>query len=141
MQSYGTAVIIDGVFIKQDPDHFRSDPRRRNAVRYSGDAKVEIAPKPTVSNSQSTFLIDLHYRDYKRNYSDIGLQPTKSVVEFKKTLRRVASTTGVVADLKKIVANYAGDIEASKLRKRSIALGKIHKTISGEVFKFPLTNL
>ena len=136
MKSYGTAVIIDGVFVEQNS--LPSESERRSAVRYSDRVESEISPKLITNNSESTFLINLYYRDYKRTYQEEVLQSTNSVVEFKKTFRRVASTKNAIADLKKIVANYAGNIEAGKIRRRSIALGKIHKTISGEVFKFPL---
>lgn len=136
MKSYGTAVIIDGVFVKNDA--LPNDPSRRGMVRYSENTRPEITPKIVVNNSESTFVVDLYYRDYKRNFKEGVLQQTNSVVEFKKTIRRIAPTNRSISELKKTVAEYAGPIEAGKLRRRSIALGKIHKTISGEIFKFPL---
>jgi hypothetical protein len=131
MSSYGTVVIQDGVYEPaiQDPS------LRRAPVRMAGEAAPlppRIVQKPGLVN----FVVELHYKSYRNIYSGGAAVPLGLTVEYAKKFTRVASDRNPVSDIKKFVSNFASCDEASKLRKRIIAISRIHKSISNETFRF-----
>lgn len=140
-RSYGTVSIQDGVYVYKDQTP--SERERRGFVRYSEEYVPEIFPKTFIkSNKLSSFAVDLKYRDYKYVYRQSGrpLATTLST-DYDKQFNRVASSKNPIADVKLFISEYAGCSEAHKLRKRAIALSRIHNSISEEVFRFGIQDL
>lgn len=131
--NFGTLVIIDGSHHQDAP----SDAAfRRGLVRIDGALAPPLAPRsnyPGVS-----FVVELNYSAPVHAMSG-GLQNVANMnVSYAKRYRRLASEGNPLKDAKNFVANFAGCDEAHKLRKRAIALSRIKRSISGEVFRFPL---
>lgn len=139
-KSYGTVVIQDGVYIRKDPALSEAERRQRRGVaRYYEEVNREIYPQFTSkSNGTKTFDVSLNYNDYKYAYKEGRRSYATNInIDYSKNYKRI-SGKNVLRDVKNFVSEYAGCCEASKLRKRIIALEKIHDTISNVNFKFSL---
>lgn len=133
MSSYGTVVIQDGVY---EPGFL--DPAYRNApVRMAGEPPP-VSPKFVPKAGLVSFVVDLHYKSQRNIYSGGAAVPLGLTVEYGKTFTRIASDRNPVADVKRFTAQFAGCDEAVKLRRRMIAISRIHKSISDETFRFGL---
>lgn len=131
MPSYGTVTIQDGVYLPSEPDRrFRNAPVRADSPipRES----YGLAPKEGLK----TFQLELRYVQKKNIYASGSALGLPDSVEYSKSIRRVASASNPTRDLKRLVAQFSGCDEASKLRKRIIALSRIRNSISGETFRF-----
>jgi len=140
-RSYGTAQIQDGIYVYKDQTP--TERERRGFARYSEEYVSEIFPKSFVSsNDSSSFVVDLKYRDYKYVYRPSGRPLATNIsTEYDKQFVRVASSKNPISDLKTFVATYSDCEEAAKLRKRAIALSRIHTSISDEVFRFRIKEI
>jgi len=94
---------------------------------------ASVSGKPSKND---TFVVNLTYRESKY-YSDGTVNPV-SFAEFKKSHTRISPEKGLISSVKSFVSQFSGCDEAYKLRKRMIAISRIHKTISGEEFRFPI---
>lgn len=129
--SYGTVTIQDGVYLPSEPDRrFRSAP-----VRADIPAPAE-SNRLTPRGDLKTFEMELRYTQYKNIYFSGATLRLSEKVEYSKNIRRIASGSNPTRDLKRLVAQFSGCDEASKLRKRIIALSRIRNSISGETFRF-----
>jgi hypothetical protein len=141
-RSYGTLSINDGAYTFSEPLQNNVE-ERRGLVRYSSDYVPEIFPKVyRLLNNTKSFDLNLFYRDYKYFYRQ-GSAPiaTNLQVEYQKKTTRITSTKNPISDVKSFVSQYAGCDAAHKLRKRAIALARIHSSISDEVFRFGINDL
>lgn len=132
MKSYGTAVIQDGTYAYGEPE-----ARRSGLVSYSdfrNEPALKFFPKPS---GLKTFVVDLYYSESKNVYRE-GRNPqsTSIPISYSRQYRRVASGKNVVGDLKSFVSQFSGCDEAHKLKKRIIALTKLHGTVSSDTFRF-----
>ena len=84
-------------------------------------------------------MVDLNFIKDKYVLINSTAKSTNLSIEYKKQLRRV-SGKNTINDVASSVAPYSGCEEARKLRKRLIALERIHNSISGESFRFPIIN-
>lgn len=135
--NYGTIVIVDGSF--QAPPNPSPEGRRGFARMERGMDGALRPPMPAPKSGGTTLVMELHYN--KNAYLYGGPKSpiiTKVPVSYSKTVRRLSTSGGPVASAKRLVAEYAGCAEAHKVRGRAIALSRIHRSISGEVFRFPL---
>lgn len=132
ISSYGTVVIEDGIY---KPSPISDEAQRRAPVRMAGEPAA-IRPKIIPKGSLKTFVVNLHYTKSKDILSGGGIIPSGIFVSYDKQFRRISSDKNPVRDVKSFIANIAGCAEASKIRRRMIALSRIHDTISEEVFRF-----
>ena len=131
MQSYGTVVIQDGVYSTSKPEGtsgFATYPLSESVLSPTFSPKADA----------KTFVVDIHYLDYKYIYSGQKILPTVLPVNYDKRYARVASDKNTVGQVKSFIAQFAGCTEAQKVRRRAIALSKIHKSISDYTFIFPV---
>lgn len=129
--SYGTVTIQDGVYLPSEPDRrFRNVP-----VRVDVPASTPLN-RLTPRGDLKTFEMELRYTQYKNIYFSGAALRLSEKVEYSKNIRRIASGSNPTRDLKRLVAQFSGCDEASKLRKRIIALSRIRNSISGETFRF-----
>jgi|688.fasta_scaffold715721_1 hypothetical protein len=131
MQSYGTVVIQDGVYSTSKPEGtsgFATYPLSEGVLSPTFSPKAEA----------KAFVVDIHYLDYKYIYSGQKILPTVLPVNYDKRYARVASDKNTVGQVKSFIAQFAGCTEAQKVRRRAIALSKIHKSISDYTFIFPV---
>lgn len=130
--SYGTAQIQDGTYIMSDA------PSPVTGVARLGSEEERVLSPVFVPKASgiNTFIVDLHYRDYKYVYGSGKAIPTNLTAEYSKHYQRIVSSKNPVAKIKSFVSQYAGKDEASKLRKRMIAIERMHGSISNEVFRF-----
>lgn len=135
--NYGTIRIVDGVF-KAPP--IQDGRLRRGFTRLTpGPDGVLAPPMPTAKSGASTFVMNLHYNQYAYLWGGTkGPVPSRVPVRYSKTVTRLADPSNPVAAAKDLVVEYAGCDEGAKFRGRAIALSRIHNTISGEEFRFPL---
>jgi len=134
--NYGTLVITDGVFQPSLPPPSQG---RMGLVRMDGAlAPTSLSQKP----GGTTFVVELNYNDNARLYVS-GKSPaaTRIPVGYSKTYTRVSPGGSPLRAATEFVSKYAGCDEAHKVRRRAIALSRIHKTISGETFRFHLEAL
>lgn len=138
--NYGTLVIIDGVFQPSlpPPSQGRMGLARMERGPDGALAPTSLSQKP----GGTTFVVELNYNDNARLYVE-GKSPaaTRIPVGYSKTYTRVAPSGSPLRAATDFVAKYAGCDEAQKVRRRAIALSRIHKTISGETFRFSLEAL
>jgi len=142
--NYGTLVMVDGSFLPPPPP---SPAGRRGFVRMERGSDGALRP-PLLSPrpDAASIVMELYYNDKARVYGDDaygslgGPMVTNVNVGYAKTIRRLA-TGGAVSSAKRLVSEVAGCYEAHKFRGRAIALSRMHRTISGEVFRFPLEAL
>lgn len=134
--NYGTLVIVDGVY--QPP---QSSPEgRRGFARLERGNDGALRPPVLMSKPGSTtFVVDLFYNERAYLYGG-WKNPTFAGLntDYSRSVRRLAPGGNPLAAAKRVVSEYAGCDEAHKVRGRAIALSRIRKTISGEVFRFPL---
>jgi hypothetical protein len=88
----------------------------------------------------STFVVDLHYIDYKYVYRQGVPFATNLNIDYNKQYRRISPSKNTISNVRSFVNQFSGCEESHKLRKRMIALGSIHKTISNDTFRFPIKN-
>lgn len=132
-KSYGTVVIQDGTYF---PSSSLPDERQRRApVRMAGEPPA-IPPKFVPSGDMKTFVVNLHYTKSSNIFSGGGVLPSGLFVSYEKQFKRITSDKNPVRDVKFFVSQFSGCAEASKLRRRAIALSRIHNTISNETFRF-----
>lgn len=138
--NYGTLVITDGVFQSSlsPPSQGRMGLVRMERGVDGALAPTSLSQKP----DRTTFVVELNYNDNARLYIS-GKSPsaTRIPVGYSKTYTRVSPGGSPLRAATEFVSNYAGCDEAQKVRRRAIALSRIHKTISGEAFRFPLEAL
>lgn len=135
-KSYGTVFVQDGN--AKEEQHSKDS---NSFVRYYDNTKP-LGPKLIQKRSSlKSFTVDLHYFDYKYSFNK-KRQPSASnlLIEYSKEYRRISSGKNVVEDVTRSISQYSGCYEAKKLRKRLIALGRIHNTISEQTFKFPINH-
>lgn len=131
--AYGTVVIQDGVYV---PNHGSpTDSQRRSPVRFAGQTEA-IPPRLEPKSGLKTFVVDLYYSENRVVYSGGRVLSTDLKIDYSKQFTRIASDRNPVKDTKAFVAQFAGCDEASKLRKRIIALSRIHNSISNETLRF-----
>jgi hypothetical protein len=99
------------------------------------DASEFPGVKPS---GNSTFVVNLKYGDVQNIYLDGTVRPTSVSVDYRRSYSRISPDKGAIAAVKSFVTQFSGCEEAHKLRKRMIAIGRIHKTVSGEEFRFPI---
>jgi len=130
--SYGTVQIQDGIYIRSDA------PSPVTGVARLGREEERALPPVFVPKASGikTFIVDLHYKDYKYIYGSGKAVPTNFTIDHDKRYHRIVSSNNPVAKIKSFVGQYAGKAEASKLRKRMIAIERMHGSISNEVFRF-----
>ena len=130
--SYGTVQIQDGTYIMSDA------PSAVTGVARLGPQEERVLSPVFVPKASgiNTFIVDLHYREYKYVYGSGKAIPTNLTTEYGKRYQRIVSNRNPVAKVKSFVSQYAGKDEASKLRKRMIAIERMHGSISNEVFRF-----
>lgn len=135
--NYGTLVIVDGVDAPPPSDDGRS---RRGLVRMTPDEDGTLAPRVPMPKVGKTMLqLQLHYSQKARLYGgEKAPILTDLTVSYDRSVSRLSSRSNPIASAKSLVSHYAGCYEAAKFRGRALALARIHKTISGEVFRFPL---
>lgn len=149
--NYGTLVIVDGSFRPSPPP---APQGRRGLARMEMGPDGALRPPLLAQNTGlTTLVLDLHYNDLARLYADnnflrrrgpdnpdgqyTGPIVTDMPVGYNKTVKRLA-TGQTISSAKRLVSEFAGCSEAHKVRGRAIALLRMRKTISGEVFRFPL---
>jgi len=116
--SYGNLQIIDGIYNKN------KDPN--NPI---------LSAKP----GNLTFNVDLYYSKNAHIFNNnSNIQNINNYISYQKSFKRLASGANPIRDAKNFVAQFAGCDEASKLRKRIIALAKMKVSISNDVFRFPI---
>jgi hypothetical protein len=131
MQSYGTVVIQDGVYSTSKPEG------TSGFVTYPLSEGV-LSPTFSPKADAKTFVVDIHYLDYKYIYSGQKILPTVLPANYDKRYIRVASDKNTVGQVKAFISQFAGCAEAQKVRRRAIAISKIHKSISDYTFRFPV---
>lgn len=140
-RSYGTVSIQDGFY--ELNDEIPNDQERRGLVRYSSQYVPEIFPKVfRSSNELQSINLNVYYRDYKYVYHS-GFRPlaTNVQIEFEKKISRIAPSKNALSEVTTRVAEYAGCYEAKKIRKKIIALSRIHNSVSTESFRFGVEDL
>jgi hypothetical protein len=131
MSSYGTVVIQDGVY---EPGSL--DPRlRMSPVRMDGGT-APIPPRLVSKAGLVNFVVELNYTSQRNIYSGGAAVPLGLTVEYAKKFTRIASDRNPVTDAKRFISQFSGCDEAKKLRRRMIAISRIHKSISDETFRF-----
>lgn len=131
--NYGTLTIVDGVYQPEGP----SDERmKRGMVRLGGALapNSRYSPKP----GGTTFVVNLSYTDRAYHYGNGGPVATDIRAAYSRQFKRLASGGNPLKEAKNFVAQFAGCEEAQKLRGRVIAISRVHKTIYGETFRFPV---
>jgi hypothetical protein len=131
MQSYGTVVIQDGVYSISKPE------RTSGFVTYPISEGV-LSPTFSPKADGKTFVVDIHYLDYKYIYSGQRPLPTVIPINYDKRYIRVDSDKNTVGQVKSFISQFAGCAEAQKVRRRAIALSKMRKSISDYTFRFPV---
>lgn len=132
MSSYGTVVIQDGVY---EPGSLGAE--YRNApVRMSGGEPAPLSPRLVPKSGLVNFVVDLNYTSQRNIYSGGSAVPLGLTVEYAKRFTRIASDRNPVTDAKRFISQFSGCDEATKLRRRMIAISRIHKSISNETFRF-----
>lgn len=135
--NYGTVEIVDGIFKAPPPPDGRM--RRGFARMAPGPDGVLAPPAQAAKPGASTFVMNLYYNGYAYLWGGTKGPAISGVpVRYSKTIRRLADPSNPVADAKELVVEYAGCDEGAKFRGRAIALSRMHRTISGEEFRFPL---
>ena len=129
--SYGTIIIQDGTYIKSDAPSTVTGVARID----SEDRALPPVFSPK-SSGINTFFVDLYYKDYKYVYGKGKAVPTNLTIDYSKHYQRIVSDRNPVAKVKSFVSQFAGCAEASKLRKRMIAIERMHGSVSNEVFRF-----
>lgn len=131
MKSYGIVTIQDGVY------EYKSEPSTQTGFASYTDFRREIVPKLNLKPARpKTFTVDLNYLGYSYIYKEGSSVATKIPNSYSKNYRRLASDKSPVSDMKNFVAQFAGCDEASKLRKRIIALTNLYGSVSSRTFRF-----
>jgi len=135
--NYGTIRIVDG---HNQPVSRPDLPASPGLVRMERGLDGAFAPPPNLSESKvATLVVDLYYNDHAYLYAGRKSPIITSVyVGYSKSIKRLAQGGNPVGSATKIVSEIAGCDEAKKVRGRAIALSRIRKTISSEVFRFRL---
>lgn len=132
-KSYGILSVQNGVYVTPEKDNLKEN---RGFVRYASNSEETQTPAFLNLKSQnSTFSVELHYKDYKYFYKG-GSVSSNLTVEYSKQFKRVSSGKNIVGDAVGFISQFSGCEEANKLRKRIIALERIHNSISNESFRF-----
>lgn len=135
--SYGTLVMMDGLHRQPPPPP--SAPRNGFVGMDTGEDGAFVPRPPSQRAGANTFVVELNYT--KRAYlygGDKKPVVTDTPVGYRKTFRRLAPGGNPLKAAKEFISEFAGCPEARKVRGRAIALSRMHGTISGEVFRFPL---
>lgn len=99
-----------------------------------------LAPPVLSARPESpTVVIELRYNYYAQKYAG-GKAPliTSVPISYSKSIKRLAKSGNPLGSATSLISQLAGCDEAKMVRGRAIALSRIHKTISGEAFKFRL---
>lgn len=133
----GTLQIFDGIFIE---NKIEIDPKYRNApVRQDQipdpEIRIENIPK---SNSKS-FEVDVSCSRRASVYSQGMAKDTKIIINRNTKYRRISSKN-LLKDIKNFICPFAGNVEASLVRKRLIGLQKIHKNLTNQSYNFKINN-
>lgn len=131
MSSYGKVVIQDGFY---EPGSLA--PEYRNAPVRMGGEPASVNPRIVQKAGLVNFVVDLHYVSQTNIYSGGSAIPLGLTVEYAKRFTRIASERNPVTDAKRFISQFSGCDEAKKLRRRMIAISRIHKSISNETFRF-----
>lgn len=135
--SYGTLVMMDGSYRQPLPPP--SAPRNGFVGMDRDPDGAFIPPPPSQRSGGNTFVVELNYTERAYLYGgEKNPIVTDFPVGYKKTFNRLAQGGNPLADATNFIAQFAGCSEARKVRGRAIALSRIHATISGDVFRFPL---
>lgn len=134
--SYGTLVIMDGSPVRNERP---AEPYNR-FVRLGPGPDGAIYPRPPDRTTGiTTFFVELNYSDRAYLYGGIRNSYIAEIpVGYKKAINRLAPGGNPLSSATNFIAQFAGCSEAKKVRGRAIALSRIHGTISGETFRFPL---
>lgn len=132
--SYGNLTLVDGAYT---PESYGDEGLRRGMVRINGALQPRAGT--SIKPGGSTFVVDLHYHDRAYSYGvGKGFQATDVGVSYSSSYKRLVSGGNALKDAKDFISRFAGCHEAHKVRGRVIALSRLRKSISGEVFRFPL---
>lgn len=129
----GFLEIQDGIYeIKE-----KSDASVRRGFVRQDYTIPQLEPKFTPSSNKKSFQVDISCLTYASVFDEGRLVETKDLIKKETTYRRVASKN-YTKDIKNFVCKFSGLKHSSLLRKRIIALEKIHKTVSDQKFRFPI---
>lgn len=132
--SKGYLTIVDGGI--SPPPETSSNKGLMGFVRM-GDTLVPSQNR-SFKTTRPSFVVDLHYSATAHTISNHKVYASGLTTSYSKNFRRLASGGNLVGDAVNFVSQFSGCDEAKKLRGRIIALSRLKKTISGEVFKFPV---
>jgi hypothetical protein len=135
MKSYGTVLIQNQIYIEPQDD----SRERRGFARYSNDFE-SVNKSNSVPKSQSpNFVVELFYKDFKYFYSsNRSVVSSNSIIEYSKQFKRISSGKNIVGEATNFISQFVGCEEASKLRKRIIALERIHNSVTDSKFRFSI---
>lgn len=111
--------------------------RAANGLARMGGA---IEPPPHAGRPAGpTFAVDLYYAGSVHHYVS-GRAPaaTGMTAPYSRSFKRLASGANPLKDAVDFISQFSGCAEARKVRGRAIALARIRKSLSGEVFRFPV---
>lgn len=131
----GTLVINDGIFVNKTDSslsRFAKGMVRKDFI-YEEPTKPNFISK----NNQKSFSVKVQCINRMRIYKDQVSYETKMVFTNEKEYRRV-SGKNYLKDVKNFICGITGPSESSKVRKRLIALERIHTTISDQQINFDI---
>lgn len=138
MKSYGVLSIQDGFKATQDNQFDQRE--RRGFVRYVNHSDKILGPNSfEKSQNIKTFTVDLYFIKDKYILKNSVTTATNFNVEYNKQFKRV-SGKNTLDEAASFISPYAGCDETKKLRRRLIALERIHNSVSDESFRFPIIN-
>lgn len=108
-----------------------------NGFTAKGEFRINDISKNPLDNKS----FDVTIRCYKNAmiYSEGYAKEIKIQLQTSKTYKRIAGKN-LTGDIKKFTCQFAGDQEASMIRKRLIGLQKIHASLSNQLFNFAIRN-
>ena len=133
----GTLVINDGVYVNKK--NTTLSKFAKGIVRKNYVYEEPISPSLVPSDSQKSFDIKVNCIHRMAIYRNEISYDTNIVFSNEKEYRRT-SGKNYLKDIKNFICPWTGSIEASKVRKRLIALERIQKTISNQSINFIVTD-
>jgi hypothetical protein len=132
----GSLIINDGVYVNQKDNYL--DRYAKGIVRKDFTYEPLVKNK-LVKNNQKSFEVGVKCTYRMSIIKNEISYNTNLVFSNEKNYTRV-SNNNYLKDIKEFICPIAGPSESSKVRKRLIALERIHKSISNQKINFAITD-
>ena len=133
----GTLVVNDGVYVNEKDSSLSEFAK--GMVRKDFTYEEAIKPRFIAKNDQKSFSVKVNCTHRVNIYRNEISYETKIVLSNEKEYNRISGKK-YLKDIKNFICGVAGPDESSKVRKRLIALERIHKSISNQTINFDITD-